>query len=260
MDSSNLLLRVALLFYGLGFISSFLPAFLPAKSRASVRIPPWLAAIGGLAHTAALFSLGKCPLHTVPEILSVLAWAAVLIYLVAYVRYRIEVLNLIILPLVLVVMFISGVLPQEVIPVPPQARPQLLLVHVTVIVLGVAALFVTFAASLIYVLVDRALKAKRPARFFLRLPSLERCDRVGRTSLLWAYPLLTVGIVTGAIYSASKTGTYWMWEPKETLAVLAWVILGIVMAARLGWGWRGSRVAILTIIGFSAVLIRMLGF
>ncbi|MFQ5877787.1 MAG: inner membrane protein YpjD [Acidobacteriota bacterium] len=263
MDWSLLLLRVALLCYCLGFIGSFVPAVVPSKGRFTVPVTPWLAGAGGLAHSGALLALGlelgRCPLVTLPEILSALAWAAILIYLVAYARYRLEVLNVIILPLVLVVLFVSGLLPQDVVPVGERLRPKLLLVHVTVIILGVASLFVTFAASLVYVIVDRALKAKRPARFFLKLPSLERCDRVGRTSLLWAFPLLTLGIVTGAVYSASQTGTFWAWEPRETLAVIAWVILGIVAAARLGWGWRGSRVAILTIVGFSAVLLRMLG-
>ncbi|MGH2670015.1 MAG: cytochrome c biogenesis protein CcsA, partial [bacterium] len=118
---------------------------------------------------------------------------------------------------------------------------------------------VSFAASLAYLLVDRALKAKRPARFVTRLPSLERCDSVGRISLLWAYPLLTLGIVTGAVASAASRHTFWAWQPNETLAVLAWAILGVVVLARLGWGWRGRSSAILTIVGISSLLLRMLG-
>jgi ABC-type uncharacterized transport system permease subunit len=128
-----------------------------------------------------------------------------------------------------------------------------------VIVLAVAALFLAFATSLVYVLIDRALKSKRPARFFLRLPSLERCDVVARTALLWAFPVLTLGIITGAIASAALGNAAWAWHPRETLAILAWVILGIVVVARLGWGWRGRNAALLTITGFTALLLRMLG-
>ncbi|HEU4403017.1 MAG TPA: cytochrome c biogenesis protein CcsA [Candidatus Polarisedimenticolia bacterium] len=261
MDESLILLRVALLLYVLAFINTFVPVLF--GRRRTVAATPWIAGLGALAHTGALVSLGlaldRCPLATLPEVLSVLAWTTVLVYLVIAWRYRLEVLHAIILPLVLVVLFASDVLPSEVLPVTEPLRPSLLRFHLTVIVFGFAALCITFAASLVYVLVDRALKAKRPARFFLALPSLEGCERIGRVSLLWAFPLLTLGIVTGAVVSASRTGHFWTWQPKETLAVLSWVILGAVVAARLGWGWRGRKAAILTILGFAAVFLRMLG-
>jgi ABC-type uncharacterized transport system permease subunit len=260
MDWSLILLRAALVLYALAFLNTFVPV---SNRRRTVRFTPWLAGLGALAHTGALWalglSLGRCPLGTLPEVLSVLAWTTVLVYLAIVRLFHLEVLHAIILPLVLVVLFISDLLPGQVVPITSPLRPWLRPLHVFVIVLGLAALFITFAASLVYVLVDRSLKAKRLPRFFLALPSLERCERVGRTSLFWAFPLLTLGIVTGAIVSAGLTGHYWTWQPRETLAVLAWMILGAVVVARLGWGWRGRKAAILTIVGFAALFLRMLG-
>ncbi|HEX9427423.1 MAG TPA: cytochrome c biogenesis protein CcsA [Candidatus Polarisedimenticolia bacterium] len=261
MDWSLLLFRVALLLYTLAFVNTLIPML--SGRRRTVRLTPWLAASGAGAHTGALVALGialdRCPIGTLPEVLSVLAWTAILLYLVIVWRYRIEVLHAIILPLVLVVLFVSDLLPGQVVPVAAPLQPWLRPLHLFVIILGVAALFITFAASLLYVIVDRALKAKRPARFVLGLPSLDRCESVGRTSLFWAYLLLTLGIVTGAIFSASLYGHFWAWKPQESLAILSWIILGVVVAARLGWGWRGRKVAILTIVGFAAVFLRMLG-
>ncbi len=261
MDWSLLLLRGALLFYALAFVNTFVPVL--TGGRRTARFTPWLAVAGAFAHTGAIVTLGlaldRCPVGTLPEVLSILAWTTVLVYLVIVWRYRIEVLHAIILPMVLVVLFVSDLLPGQVVPIAEPLRPWLRPLHIFVIVLAVAALFITFAASLVYVLVDRALKAKRPARFFLALPSLERCENVGRTSLFWAYPLLTLGIITGAIFSASLYGHFWTWKPQETLAILSWMILGIVVVARLGWGWRGRKAAILTIVGFAAVFLRMLG-
>jgi ABC-type uncharacterized transport system permease subunit len=261
MDLSLLLLRVALAFYCLGFLSTFVP--LLTRRRGATAIAPWLAAAGAVAHTGALIALGvalgRCPLVTPPEVLSALAWAAILIYLGTYWWYRLEVLHVLILPLVLVVLVVSNLLPAGVVPASAPLGQTAVRVHLTVIILAVGALFVSFAASLAYVLVDRALKAKRPARFVTRLPALESCDGVGRRSLLWAYPLLTLGIVTGAVASAALNRTFWDWQPRETLALLAWVILGVVVVARLGWGWRGRSSAILTLIGVFSVLLRMLG-
>ena len=59
--------------------------------------------------------------------------------------------------------------------------------------------------------------------------------------------------------NAAETGTYWSWNSRETLSMVAWIILAVVVVARVGWGWRGRKAAILTIIGFTAVFLRMLG-
>src|SRR6266508_185042 len=171
MDWSLLLLRIALAFYCLGFVSSFLPMLARLKTG---RLTPWLALTGWVAHTGALVALGtslnRCPLATIPEVLSALAWSAVLVYLGVFWRYRLDVLHVVILPLALVVMFVSGLLPEDLIPVSTSLRPSLLRFHLTVIIFAIAALSISFAASVAYVLLDRALKSKRPSRLGFRLP------------------------------------------------------------------------------------------
>jgi ABC-type uncharacterized transport system permease subunit len=259
MGWSLLLLRAAVGFYCLAFVVTFVPVL--AGTRRMARATPWLAAAGVVAHTGAFVTLGRalgrCPLATFPEVLSALAWAAVIVYLVAWWRYRWEVLHIIIIPLVLVTLLVSKLLPEPVIPVSDPKRAALF--HFTAIILGVAALFITFAASLIYLVVDRALKAKRPPRFFFALPALEQCDKVGRISLLWAFPILTLVIITGVMYNTSLNRPPWSLEPRETLAMISWAVLGGVVVARIGWGWRGRKAAILTIVGFVAVFLRVLG-
>lgn len=260
MDWALVGLRTALLFYAAGFASAL--ARLLRGARAPSRLTPWLAGAGAASHTLALFVLGatlrRCPLGTAPEVLSAIAWASVLMTLAAWWRFRAEILFLIVLPLAIVVLSISKVVPGELLPVTETLRLPIGRFHISSVVLGFAALSVTFAASVLYVVVNRALKMKRPAGFFRSLPSLEGCDRIGRLSLMWAFPLLTLGIVTGAIYSESQTGSPWTWQPRETLAILSWIVLGIVVVARLGWGWRGRRAAWLTIFGFALVFLRLL--
>jgi ABC-type transport system involved in cytochrome c biogenesis permease subunit len=261
MDLSLILLRIALLCYGLGFLIVLIP--LLGGSRRAVMITPWMAGAGAIAHTGAMVALSlalkRCPVETLPEVLSALAWVSVLVYLAAWARYRLDVLHLIILPLVLVIMVVSKILPAEIVPLSEGLRPTARRFHLTAIVLGVSALFITFAASLIYIRVDRVLKAKRAPQFSLPLPALHRSDAIARLSLMWAFPLLTIGIITGAVYNAAETGTYWSWNSRETLSVIAWGILAVVVVARVGWGWRGRKAAILTILGFAAVFLRMLG-
>lgn len=261
MTWSLLLLRVAAVSYALGCLGAFIPIL--GGSRRTLRWTPGLAALGALAHTMALLALGlelrRCPLSTLPEVLSALAWAAVLVYLVALWRWRLEVLHVIILPFVLVVLCISGLRSGPLVPLSAELAPAVLRFHLMVIVLAVAALLLALAASLAYLILDRALKTKRPARFVPRLPSLERCDVLSRVALFWAYPLLTLGIVTGAVASASISGSPWTWQPRETLAILAWAVLGIVFVSRIAWGWRGRGAALLTLFGVAILLVRMLG-
>jgi ABC-type uncharacterized transport system permease subunit len=260
MDWSLILLRISLIFYCLGSLNAFIPFLTRTKTG---RLTPFLALAGLVAHTGALVALGaklgRCPLGTVPEVLSALVWGAVLTCLVVFWKLRLEALHIVILPLALIVLFVSGLLPEDLIPIAPQLKPSLSHFHVTVVIFAVAALSITFAASVAYILLDRALKRKRFGRFSVGLPSLERCDNVGQISLFWAFPLMTLGIVTGAVASASINHTYWTWEPRETLAVVSWGILAVVVVARVGWGWRGRNVAVLTIVAFSAVILRLLG-
>src|ERR1041385_4945616 len=116
MDLSLALLRIALGLYCLGAVAAFVPSL--GRVRTQLRAP-WLAGGEWAAHTLALValgsSLGRCPLATVPEVLSALAWCTILVYLAAFWRYRIEVLHVVILPLVLVLLFVSNLLPPDVI-------------------------------------------------------------------------------------------------------------------------------------------------
>lgn len=261
MQAALVLMRAALVAYAAGFVAAL--AAVVKEGTPAARWTPRFAAAGALFHTAGMvalgWGLGRCPLGTLPEVLGALSWAAVVTYLVVWWRYRVEVLHLVVLPLAIIVLMVAKLLPDTLIPIGPALEASMLRLHLGAIVLGVGALFVTFAASLLYLIVDRALKNKRPARYFRALPSLAGCDRMGRLSLLWAFPLLTFGIVTGAIVNDAKYGTPWAWRANETLAILAWLLLAVVVVARLGWGWRGRKPALLTLLGFGLVFLRMFG-
>jgi len=261
MDSGLFLLRAAVAFYVLAAASAF--ASLIFRLR---KLVPWtllLAGIGFISHLAHLFgrgmTVGGLPAGDYRDLLSLLCWAAVLVYLISSIRHQLDILGIVILPLVLVLLFVSNLLPREVLPVPRNLGGMLLNLHILIAVLGVAALFLTFAASVFYLVQERGLKGKRPGRLRLTLPSLEKCDTIGNFSLMWGFPLLTVTIITGAVWNANFKNRYWLWETKETFALLAWIILGLILCARYLSGWRGRKAAYLTIVAFAALLLRMIG-
>jgi len=261
MESAVLLLRGALASYAAGSLAALVPRRPRAASGPPLAI--WFAGLGAILHTAAIVrsgvAAGRCPLATLPEVLSALAWCLTLAVLLVWWRSRLDVVLGIELPVASLVLLLAEVLPHEAMAAGGAPPVTFLRFHLTVILFGVAALSITFAASLLYLVVDRALKTKRPIAAFRRLPSLEACDRLAYRSLGVAFGLLTLGILSGAVINDFETGAPWTWRPEETLAILAWILLGVLMLARLGWGWRGRRASLLMVLGFGLVLLRMLG-
>jgi len=195
------------------------------------------------------------------DALGLAALAAVAAYLWAQGRWRLQALGVLMLPLALMLDLSRVVWPGPAFAVAPELRDRLLALHIGVSALGVGALVLTAAASVLYLVQERALKGKRPARLFSVLPSLDACDRVLSLSLLVGFALLTAALVSGALWSTSAHGRPRLWQnPAETPALVAWALLGVLLWTRLIRGWRGRRTAMLALAGFAALLVRLLTF
>jgi ABC-type transport system involved in cytochrome c biogenesis permease subunit len=73
------------------------------------------------------------------------------------------------------------------------------------------------------------------------------------------FPLLTLGIITGALSAEFSRGAYLNWNPEQTWALVTWVFYFVVLMGRLTVGWRAKRAAYLTIIGFAGVILTLIG-
>ncbi|MFA5809656.1 MAG: c-type cytochrome biogenesis protein CcsB [Thermoleophilia bacterium] len=91
------------------------------------------------------------------------------------------------------------------------------------------------------------------------LPSLDVLDEVSYRGVAFGFPLLTIGIVTGAIWADQAWGRWWGWDPKETWSFITWLFYGGYLHTRLTMGWRGKHSAILAVVGLIVVLITYLG-
>jgi ABC-type uncharacterized transport system permease subunit len=261
MESGVLLLRIAILLYASAAGAAFLSLFV--KLRRGSLAAAWLASCGLLAHGTYLllrtFALSRLPLEEYRDVVSLLCCAAVAVYLIAYWRTRLEVIGAVILPLVLVLLFVSDLFSAEIVPVSRDFERAFLDFHISIAVLGAAALFLTFAASVMYLVQERRIKLKKAGGAGVPLPSLEKCDSLGNVSLMWGFPLLTLTLITGSIWAANFRDRSSVWEPQETFALLAWTLLGIILSARFFSGWRGRKAAYLTILAFTALILRMVG-
>jgi len=90
-------------------------------------------------------------------------------------------------------------------------------------------------------------------------PDLKVLDEVNYKSIAVGFPLLSLGIITGAAWANYAWGTYWSWDPKETWSLITWFIYAAYLHARLTRGWQGRRAALLSIVGFLAVVFTYFG-
>ena len=84
-------------------------------------------------------------------------------------------------------------------------------------------------------------------------------DNISYRIISLGFPFLTIGIIAGAVWANEAWGSYWSWDPKETWALITWLVFAAYLHARIVKGWEGQRPAILASIGFFVVWICYLG-
>ncbi len=199
------------------------------------------------------------PLRTGPEYLLALGWFVLTLHLILWFRSQVRAAALVLPPASGLMILVGFLLSAGESPDRALATQGWFVFHTSVATAGVAALAVSFAMSLLFLVKERALKSKRPLNVLEMLPTLEALDRVGFQALLYGFPLLTLGIATGMVYSASVHNRVWIWGVKEIFPVIAWVVFAALLWARFSRGVRGRRSAILAIAGFAFALLTFVG-
>jgi cytochrome c-type biogenesis protein CcsB len=92
-----------------------------------------------------------------------------------------------------------------------------------------------------------------------RLNLLESVDNLSYRTISFGFPLLTIGIIAGAVWANEAWGSYWSWDPKETWALITWLVFASYLHARITRSWQGRRPAIIASVGFIVVWICYLG-
>ena len=224
------------------------------------RVARVLTLAGWICHTAAVglrgVELGRPPVLTLAEVVSVVIWVAVLVDLVVERRYGITAFGAFLLPVVLA---LGLGLPTGLrdLALEPQASSAWILVHVALVLVGLAALVLNFGSALMYVLQERQLKAKRPGTVYYRLPSLETLDRLSYRTLTLGFPFLTAGLVLGALWAGAAWGSLLAFDPLALFSVLMWLVYASILAGRVMGRWHGRRAAYLAIAGFCTLLLTL---
>jgi cytochrome c-type biogenesis protein CcsB len=213
--------------------------------------------LGALLQLASVITRGvavdRWPLGNMYEFTSVFCLAAVLTWLVVLRRTPgLRTVGLFVLFPVVILLFLAGtVLYARAAPVVPALRSYWLIVHVTTITTSSGLLIVPGVASLLFLL------RRSSSGFAERLPAAGALDRLAYRTTIVAFPLYTFGVIAGAIWAEAAWGRFWGWDPKETVAFVAWVVYAAYLHARATAGWRSGRAAWINVAGLAVVLFNL---
>jgi cytochrome c-type biogenesis protein CcsB len=227
------------------------------------RAAQWLISSGFVIHC--IFTLvryveaGHTPITNLHESLSFFSLAIVGVFIAFERKYHVFILGSFVTPLALLLMIASSIYPATIPLLPPALKSNWLLIHSSLAFISYAMFTVAFGAAIMYLIQQHFLKKKRLGPLYQKLPSLDILDDINYRCLTFGFPLLTIAIITGAIWAETAWGTYWSWDPKETWSLITWFIYAALLHSRLTIGWRGKKAAILAIVGFFFLLFTFLG-
>ena len=207
---------------------------------------------------------GYFPLSNLYESLLFLAWCLLFILLYIEEKSKTRLIWAIILPITfLIITFASLILPQPMqsaTPLVPALQSNWLMMHVSMMMLSYSTLILGSLLAILFLVIsntkkiDLVLNEKNSKKQLL-----ENIDNWSYRTIGLGFPFLTIGIIAGAVWANEAWGSYWSWDPKETWALITWLVFAAYIHARLSQGWIGKKAAILGSLGFVVVWICYLG-
>ena len=243
--------------------------FTTSQSKLVGSISTVLLTIGLVLHSGGLVSrwlethqtgYGYVPLSNMYESLIFFSWTIVLVYLLLELKYRQRIIGVFVTPFAFLAIALTSIIPgidAKISPLVPALQSNWLAIHVITCFFGYASFAVSFGISILYLIREKSEEGKEGGSKWL--PSAPLLDEINYKSIIIGFPMLTLGIITGAAWANYAWGSYWGWDPKETWSLITWFIYAAFLHARFTRDWRGRKAALLSIFGFAAVLFTYFG-
>lgn len=265
--NSSILLSIVTFIYALAAIL-YVAAWV-FKKDLPAKIATWTAIIGVLGNTAGIImrwlesyklGIGHAPLSNLYESLTFFSLTIVVVYLVIERQYQNRIIGAFTTPIAFLTMAYASMSPNisdHIQPLIPALKSNWLIAHVMTCFIGYAAFAIAFGTSLMYLFKQKDAAGK--SFLLARFPETKMLDELNHQLIMFGFLFLSIGIITGAVWANSAWGRYWGWDPKETWSLITWFIYATLLHARMMRGWRGRRIAYLSIAGFMAVLFTYFG-
>lgn len=268
--AESILFVVTLGLYGLTMLLYFLYVAVKKPVLAALATRAQLVAL--LVHTAAIvlrgIAMGRLPMANQYEFSTAFAWALALLSLIFIQKFRFPVLGAFSSPVTLLLAVYAGVNKLDELKViaangvdsirnlMPALRSAWLGIHVSTVIVAYGAFGVSFVLSIIFLLRDRM---KENGFWDTHIPKKEKLDTISYRCVSLGMMFLTVTIGIGGIWAENAWGSYWSWDPKETWALVTWVIYLVYLHLRIRKGWNGKTAALFGVVGFICVMFTYIG-
>ncbi len=274
MPQSSLLLSIVTFIYGFaGLLYIYSWIF---RKEAAAKAATWVTIAAVVGNTTGIAlrwyesyqiggGYGHAPLSNIYESLVFFAWTIGLIYLVVEYRYKNRIIGSFAVPLAFFTLaYASFGTSTKISPLIPALKSNWLIAHVVTCFIGYAAFALAFGISIMYLMKkgeqSEVIKDNQSDTGILaRLPNATLLDELTHQLVMFGFLFLSAGIITGAVWANSAWGRYWGWDPKETWSLITWFVYAALLHFRLMRGWRGKRIAVLSIVGFAAVMFTYFG-
>jgi len=233
---------------------------------------------------------GYFPLSNLYESLLFLTWTLLSIYIYLEIQTKSKLIGAILLPVALLINGFANLTlspeMQKASPLVPALQSNWLMLHVSMMLLSYATLIMGSLLCILFLVIskykDIDLQSARNTSFSVysimldyyetkllssrpyiselaKLKLLESLDNWSYRIISLGFPFLTIGIISGGIWANEAWGSYWSWDPKETWALITWLVFASYLHARITKGWEGKKTAILGGLGFFVIWICYLG-
>ena len=199
-----------------------------------------------------IIATGRGPFANMFEFALAFSWGIVVMGLLFEWRYKTAaVKNLGFIVSILLLIF-ATVQHAKAEPLMPALQQSVLLsLHVASAVVAYGILTIGFGSALIFIIQNR--------KNSIWLPDTAVLDTISYQAVIFGFPFLTLTIILGALWGDIAWGRYWGWDPKETASLVTWLVYAAYIHARVMRGWRGTKTAVLLVIGFGAIILTFFG-
>lgn len=203
--------------------------------------------------------IGHAPLSNLYESLIFFAMTIALTHLFIEYRYKLRFVGVVASPIAFLVMAYAS-LPKvndAIQPLIPALQSNWLIAHVMTCFVGYSAFAIAFGVSIMFLLKPSGNGPQ--SGIVSRFPDFDILDDLTHQMVMFGFLFLSIGIITGAVWANQAWGRYWGWDPKETWSLITWLIYATLLHARLMRDWKGKKIAVLSCVGFFAVIFTYFG-
>lgn len=222
------------------------------------KIAVWVATAGFIIHNVAMvlriIEAQRLPFSNQFEFANSFTWGIVLCFLVLHYKYKFTSVGAFVMPLAFLMMGYASMLPKDIKPLMPALQSGWLNFHVGTAIVSYGSFAVACGLSIMY-LIGLKSDGKEGKSSLNR----DAADYLSYRVIAFGFLMLSLVIITGAIWAKHAWARYWGWDPKETWSLITWIIYAAYLHLRFNRGWHGKAAAWFSIIGFICVIFTFVG-